>query len=202
MLRKSISWSVWFIWAPFRIFNSPSFCHFEPFGVPYVCFHPRSVLFLPQSILVQHKPNLASMSPAFAPRQHLRFIWGQLLQGSQTHSNWNSVVIVRHSSSPQVSGQNLVFKFARGLISQNVCEMFQLVTPWIHKLVNVYELGNFLVFRGETRKEWVTFWGNSVGISFVWTNSSSSFWGFVFWRAILIFSWRTHFVILFLNFNY
>lgn len=79
-----------------------------------------------------------------------------------------------------MSGQNLVFKFARGLVSQNVREMFQLVTPRIHELVNVYELGNFLVFSGETRKERVIFGGNSVGISFVWANSSSSLWGFVF----------------------
>ena len=114
-------------------------------GVPNVCLHPRSVLFLAQLVQVEQEAELAAMTTAFRTGESFAFVWCELVQSFVPDSHWDPVVVVSHASSAQMARNQLDFHLRADFHFEDVCEMTQFMRTTAHKLMQVDELRHFLL---------------------------------------------------------
>jgi len=108
-LDEPVSGSIRLIAAASGVLDAPTLPHVEPFGVPDVGLHPGAVFFLPQLVQVEQESEFSSMSAALRAGEDLTLVWVQLVEGSETDSHRDSVIVMGHASPSQVSGDQLDF---------------------------------------------------------------------------------------------
>ena len=124
--------------------------------MPNVRFHPATTdLFLAKLEQVQKESQLAAMSPALRSLKNLRLVRLRLIQCFQTASHWDSVVVVSHSTSSQMSCEKLELQFVSVLHFQYFGEVLKLIGATVDELVDFDELRHLLFVGTQALQKWV-----------------------------------------------
>ena len=67
------------------------------------------------------------MFPAFGPLENFGLVRFQFVERLEPYTHWYSVVVVGHRSSSKMACQELMLKFIRLFVSENIGEMAELI---------------------------------------------------------------------------